>query len=86
LQGRDWWGALGVLLLVFLSTLPVVLPFVFARDPMRALRISNAIAIGMLFLTGYAFGRSTGYRPWAMGIAMVGVGWVLVGLTIALGG
>jgi VIT1/CCC1 family predicted Fe2+/Mn2+ transporter len=53
---------------------------------MRALRVSNGIAIGMLFLTGYAFGRSTGYRPWATGIAMVGVGCVLVGLTIALGG
>ena len=86
LQGRDLWGALGVFLLVFLSTLPVVLPFVFAREAMRALRVSNGIAIGMLFLTGYAFGRSTGYRPWAMGIAMVGVGCVLVGLTMALGG
>jgi VIT1/CCC1 family predicted Fe2+/Mn2+ transporter len=86
LQGRDWLGALGVFLLVFLSTLPVVLPFVFARETARALRVSNGIAIGMLFLTGYAFGRSTGYRPWAMGTAMVGVGCVLVGLTKALGG
>jgi hypothetical protein len=86
LEGRDWWGALGVFLLVFLSTFPVVLPFVFARDGVRALRLSNAIAIGMLFLTGHAFGRLAGYRPWAMGIAMVGLGCILVGLTIALGG
>jgi len=86
LLGRDWWGALGVFLLVFLVTLPVVLPFVFAREPMRALRFSNGIAIGMMFLTGYAFGRSAGYHPWAMGVAMVGVGCALVGLTIALGG
>ena len=86
LQGRDWWGALGVFLLVFLSTLPVVLPFVFARSPMRAIRVSNAIAIGMLFVTGYAFGRSAGYLPWVMGIAMVGLGCVLVGIAIALGG
>jgi VIT1/CCC1 family predicted Fe2+/Mn2+ transporter len=86
LQGRDCWGALGVFLLVFLSTLPVVLPFVFMRDPMRALRLSNGIAIGMLFVTGCAFGRSAGHRPLTMGIAMVGLGCVLVGLTIALGG
>jgi VIT1/CCC1 family predicted Fe2+/Mn2+ transporter len=86
LQGGDWWGALGVFLLVFLSTLPVVLPFAFARSPMRAIRFSNGIAVGMLFLTGYAFGRSAGYRPWMMGIAMVGLGCVLVGIAIALGG
>ena len=86
MQGRDWWGALGVFLLVFLSTLPVVLPFVFARSPMRAIRFSNGIAIGMLFLTGYAFGRAAGYHPWLMGIAMVGLGCVLAAITIALGG
>ena len=86
LSERDWLGGLGVFLLVFLVTLPVVLPFVFVGEPMRALRLSNAIAIGMLFLSGYAYGRATGYRPWAVGIGMVGVGCVLVALTIALGG
>ena len=86
LRARDCWGAVGVYLLVVLSTCPVVLPFLFVHEPMLALRISNAIAIGMLFLTGYAFGSVTGYHRWAMGTAMVGVGCVLVGLTIALGG
>ena len=51
-----------------------------------ALRVSNAIAIVMLFLTGYAFGRMTGRRPWLVGIAMVAVGSALVGMTMALGG
>ena len=83
---RDWWGALGVFLLVSLSTLPVVLPFVFVRDAMRALRLSNAVAVAMLFLTGYAFGRSTASSPWLMGIAMVMLGSALVGITILLGG
>jgi hypothetical protein len=86
LERRDWWGALGVFLLVFLSTLPVVLPFVFEPSTVRAIRVSNAIAIGMLFLTGYSYGRSAGYRAWMMGIAMVALGGVLVGVTIALGG
>jgi len=86
LHRRDLWGALGVFLLVSLSTLPVVLPFVFVRDALRALRISNGIAIAMLFLTGYAFGRSAGFSPWLTGIAMVALGSVLVGITIALGG
>jgi VIT1/CCC1 family predicted Fe2+/Mn2+ transporter len=86
LTRRDLVGALGVFLWVFFATLPVVLPFIFLREAVRALRVSNAIAVGMLFLTGYAFGRTTNYRPWVMGFAMVGVGSVLVGLTIALGG
>ena len=47
---------------------------------------SNAIAIVMLFLTGYAFGHITGRRPWLRGIAMVVLGSILVGITMALGG
>jgi VIT1/CCC1 family predicted Fe2+/Mn2+ transporter len=73
-------------LLVVLSTFPVVLPFCLMTNVMRAQRVSNAVAIALLFLTGYAFGRCTGYHPRGMGLAMVIVGSVLVGLTILLGG
>jgi hypothetical protein len=60
LTGDDLLGAAGVFGLVFFSTLPVVLPFVFISGPSLALRVSNLVAIVMLFLTGYIFGRSTG--------------------------
>src|SRR5262249_41138752 len=70
----DYRGALYVFLLVFLCTFPVVIPFLFMHDARTALRVSNAIAIAMLFLTGYAFGRVAGYQPWRMGLAMVFVG------------
>lgn len=83
---KDWIGAVGVFVLVVLSTLPVVVPFVFMQNVMRAQRISNVIAIGMLYLTGYAFGRCTGYHPRGMGISMVAIGALLVGLAIILGG
>ena len=73
-------------MLVFLSTFPVVIPFLFASDAKLALRISNGIAILMLFITGYAFGRYAGHSPWLTGVAMVIVGSVLVGITIGLGG
>jgi hypothetical protein len=86
LTKSDWCGAAAVFLLVVLATFPVVLPFVFMQNATRANRLSNAIAIVMLFLTGYAFGRCTGYHPRAMGISMVVLGVVLVGITIALGG
>ena len=82
----DARGALGVFLLVFLSTFPVVIPFIVMRDPVPALRVSNAIAVVLLFAAGYAFGRLTGRGPVWMGSAMVLLGSILVGITIALGG
>jgi len=82
----DWLGALGVFLLVFLSTFPVVIPFLFMRSAVPALRVSNAVAIALLFLAGYAFGRMTGRRPVRAGLAMVVLGAILVGATITLGG
>jgi VIT1/CCC1 family predicted Fe2+/Mn2+ transporter len=86
LRKDDWLGAAGVFLLVFLSTFPVVIPFIFMSNAGPALRVSNVIAIVMLFLTGYAFGRMTGRHPWLVGISMVVLGLVLVGVTMALGG
>ena len=82
----DGRGALGVFLLVFLSTFPVAIPFIVMRDPVPALRVSNAIAVVLLFVAGYAFGRLAGRRPAWMGGAMVVLGSILVGITIALGG
>jgi hypothetical protein len=86
LRKDDWLGAAGVFLLVFLCTFPVVIPFIFMSHAGPALRVSNAVAIVMLFLTGHAFGRMTGRHPWLVGISMVVVGLILVGMTMALGG
>jgi hypothetical protein len=86
LHTHDWLGALGVFLLVFASTFPVAIPFIFMHDAGPALRLSNAIAITLLFILGYAFGRCTAHNPWVMGISMVALGTILVGMTMALGG
>jgi hypothetical protein len=86
LTKRDWVGALGLFLLSFLSTFPIVIPFIFVSDARLALRISNAVAIVMLFFCGYAFGYRSGLRPWAAGLLMVVFGGALVGVAIALGG
>jgi VIT1/CCC1 family predicted Fe2+/Mn2+ transporter len=86
LHAEDRVGALGVFLLVFLSVVPVAIPFVLIAEPQTALRASNAIAIGMLFLAGAAYGRTLGRSPWRVGAGMVMLGLVLVSLTIALGG
>jgi VIT1/CCC1 family predicted Fe2+/Mn2+ transporter len=82
----DWLGALAVFLIVFLSTFPVAIPFIFMDHATHAMRFSNAIAIVMLFMAGMAYGRAVGRSPWRFGISMVILGGVLVALTIALGG
>jgi len=86
LGGRDLAAALAVALWVFVATLPVALPFVFMHEPKPALRVSNAIAIALLYASGHAYARLTGRSPIRMGLAMVVLGILLVSLTIALGG
>jgi hypothetical protein len=86
LTRHDVYGAVGICLLSFLSTFPIVIPFMLIGDPRPALRISNVVAVAMLFLCGYAFGRYAGVRPWTTGLAMVAVGTALVGVAIILGG
>jgi VIT1/CCC1 family predicted Fe2+/Mn2+ transporter len=83
---EDTLGALAVCLLVFLSTFPPVIPFLLWGDVQTALRISNAVAIVMMFVCGYAYARGTGLRPWLTGLVMVAIGFALVGIAIALGG
>jgi VIT1/CCC1 family predicted Fe2+/Mn2+ transporter len=86
LTATDSQGALAVFLLVFLSTFPVALPFLLVREPSTAMRISNAIAVAMLFVVGREYGRAIDLSPWAVGVCMVLLGAALVALTIALGG
>lgn len=86
LELADWLGAIAVFLFVFASTFPVILPFLFIDDAFVALRLSNFIAVAMMFVLGYVFGRLAGHRPLVTACSMVLVGSAIVALTIALGG
>jgi hypothetical protein len=86
LNGQDLRGAMEVFLLVFLSTFPVVIPFLLISTPSTALRVSNAVAVTMLFVGGISLGRFSGLHSWALGLALAALGAVLVAITIALGG
>lgn len=86
LSKQEWLGGLSVFLWVLVTTFPVAIPFIFMSDVGRAMRVSNAIAVALLFLAGYAFGRITQYHPWLTGVVMVALGSALVVVTIALGG
>lgn len=83
---NDFKQALGIFLLVFFSTFPVAIPFVFIHDAQVALRVSNLVAILLMFLCGWLLGRYGGYKKWVMGLTMTILGVVLVLITIALGG
>ena len=86
LTGENWLGALGVFLLVFLSTFPVVIPFMLSAEPHVALRVSNGIAIALLFAAGYMLAEFAGLRRIRTGLAMVAIGAALVAVALALGG
>ncbi len=86
LAGRDFLGAIAVFLLVFVSTFPVVVPFLVVSPLPRAMRTSNAVAIVLLYLLGHAFGKNAGLGPVRTGLAMVAIGLALVAITIAMGG
>jgi len=86
LSGEDWRGALGVFLLVTVATSPVMVPFLFMTNLQPAMRVSNGIAVVMMFMAGEAFGRMTGRKPGYVGVAMVILGSALVAMTMALGG
>src|SRR4030095_14761443 len=74
LTGEDWRGAVAVFLLVFASTFSVVVPSIFMGAAGRALHVSNAIAIALLFGTGYTLAGHAGLSPIRTGIAMVIIG------------
>ena len=86
LKREDWMKAFAIFLLVFLSTFPVVIPFMIFDEVRFALRASNFVAIAMLFGVGFLLARHGGYRPVLTGASMVLLGVALVSIAIALGG
>ena len=82
----DFKIATGIFILVFLSTFPVVIPFIFIDDLQTALRTSNGVAILMMFICGSLLGEYAGRNRVFMGIVMSLLGVALVLMTIALGG
>jgi VIT1/CCC1 family predicted Fe2+/Mn2+ transporter len=86
LRREDLMGGLAAGVLVFACSFPAILPFLFLDDLHFALRLSNAILLGLLFVVGYRSALHTHARPWLAGGAFLLVGLFLVVLAIALGG
>ena len=86
LERRQYLDGLLVFLLVALSTFPIVLPFLLVDEAVQALRLSNALGVLTLFVSGYLLGRRAGGKGWHFGMAMAAIGSALVGVIILLGG
>jgi hypothetical protein len=86
IRKEDVLGGLAAGWVVFACSFPAVLPFLILDDPRLALRVSNAILIGLLFVVGWRAALHTLARPWLAGLALMLVGVLPVALAIPLGG
>ena len=73
-------------IIVILSTLLLVIPFMMFSNVKVGLQVSNGLALGTHYLGGWIFGRYGHGNPWRDGLKMVAVGAVLVAAIIPLGG
>lgn len=82
----DLRAAVLIFLLVFFCTFPVALPFIFLTNTAIALRMSNGIALFILFFGGISVGKYAGFHPLWTGTVLMILGIILVAITMALGG
>ncbi len=82
----DFFGAFTSFFLVAVTSAPAAIPFLLFDNMYFALRVSNAILLALLFITGYCWSRYTLGRPWLVGLSFLIGGLVLVAAAIALGG
>jgi hypothetical protein len=61
------WGIIGVVLYLMVCLAEKGSSLATSR----AMRVSNAIAVAMLFLTGFAYGRFVGRSPWLVDLSIL---------------
>lgn len=86
LQRPDFRATFLVFLLVTGATFPPILPFLLVDSVPLAMRLSNAVAVGMLVVIGWRLDQEMqGGRPVMRWVIPV-IGLLMVAATIALGG
>ena len=82
----DLVGGLAIFLLGNVALLPLAAPYALIADLGLAQRVSNGLALVLLFAVGYGLARYTGDRPLRVALLFVAFGLALVAATMALGG
>ena len=83
---EDLVGGVAVALVILVATLPIVVPYLVVSDPDLAVRLSNGIALTLLFVLGAWWGQVVGGRALRIATGLTLLGVTLVLITIALGG
>jgi len=86
LRSDDWMGAILIVILVSATALPGLIPLLLIQDGFAALRVANALQIGLLFFVGYWWAGYSGGNRWLTGSAIAALGTALVLLAVPLGG
>jgi VIT1/CCC1 family predicted Fe2+/Mn2+ transporter len=86
ITAADLRGAVLVLCLVLATAVPAALPFLLIQDGYLALRVSNFLLVGLLFVVGFLWGRHVGSKPLLAGVLIMSIGLALVLIAIPLGG
>lgn len=86
LRTADWVAAALIAILVSVTAIPGVIPLLLIQDGFIALRVSNALQVGLLFFVGYQWAHYSGSNRWLTGLAIALLGMALVLLAVPLGG
>jgi hypothetical protein len=86
IRKADLLTGLVCFLIVFGATIPMLLPFMLLKNEVHALRISNALALAMLFAMGWRWAAFANMSRLKTGLALLAMGVVLVVVTLVLGG
>lgn len=86
LRWQDFQAAIAIVVLVSLTAVPGMLPFLVIDDGSLALQWANAIQTCLLFLIGFRWARFSGANPWRAGLGIVALAVSLVMVSVVLGG
>jgi len=83
---EDVYGAIASFLLVVLTAVPAVVPFLVLDQRLVALRVSNLLLVGLMALIGWQWAAYINANRRRVALAMAVGGLILVQVTIMLGG
>lgn len=87
IEKEDLLGAVAVFFAAILAVVPSLAPLLIFRANLSiALQLSNLFSFIMLFITGYRWGKYSGYKPILMGLVIMSIALFMVLLAIPLGG